>query len=669
MTPAVRRALPAAVIAMVVALAAWWVIPSASRQPLRETTVWTLLVMCAFAGWGSLVRFAVARRAPVDLGLRIAWGASALAFLGATLMTFSAMTRPVALVMVESGILLTFASLYLERAAVRARLRVWHRAARAEPGIALMTALVVFLVVVQLLGAVSEWHTNPYDDDIAYLAFAKKLSDTGAFPEPFSFRRLSALGGQTFFHELFLVRASPRQSNAFDRGACVVLIALLLAGHRTRGRRPSWLFASGAIMLVLLVENVGINTASYYSGIAFFLALFRTIAWLGDRREISPVRAAAPVALVAAVTCTLRQNFLPVPVIMLAASYAFRLRAAGWNKKQLLEPLAVMGLTFVALAPWLVGAYQSNGTFLYPLQLGTFNKALQLKASGFTFVREIRLVVWTALEGIPLHTFWLFALAIAFVREKDPRRPLWSFAIASGIGFLFLVHTLTQGDAGNIGRYAYGFLAALALAALVTVGTVRFRKPPLRRLHVAAAIAILAAFVQIVESRQKAYRGYERAFRTIDELNNQITRAPFTSPPEELLYERLQRSVPAGARLGVLLDEPHYLDFARNPIWNFDMPGYSSLPPGMPFFQGSEKLEAYFKGLGVRYVAFVKPEYSRYHYRRDYWVELVGNEMEIWRAFAPYLLSFIDSMVEISTRHKALFDESGMIVLDLEQAP
>lgn len=117
--------------------------------------------------------------------------------------------------------------------------------------------------------------------------------------------------------------------------------------------------------------------------------------------------------------------------------------------------------------------------------------------------------------------------------------------------------------------------------------------------------------------------------------------------------------------MAVMLDEPHFLDFARNPIFNLDMPGYSSLPPGLPFFMGSQKVEDYFRGLGVRYIAYVRPEYSRYHYRRDYFVELMTSEMELWRAYAPYLVNFIDSLLEIDSRHRRLFDDRGLVVIDL----
>jgi hypothetical protein len=319
----------------------------------------------------------------------------------------------------------------------------------------------------------------------------------------------------------------------------------------------------------------------------------------------------------------------------------------------------------------MVAQYQSNATFLYPIMLGTFNPALELKAAGMDLVRELHYQVWVALEGMPLKTIGVFIIVAAFLRERTPGRPLWSFLLGCLGGTTMLVHGLTQSDAGNIGRYALGFLLAFVLAAALVAGTARLGSGVVRlgRPHVAAGLALFAMLAQLVDSRTALYKQYQRWFANIDELSVVPARSFMTEPPELKIYEHLQGSVPEGARIAILLDEPYLLDFRRNPIWNLDMPGYSSLPPGMPFFRGKGELEAYLKSVGIRYLAFVRPEYSRYHYRREYWVEMVANEQEIWRAFAPYLLDFLDNEVAIAAGHKRLFEERGLVVIDMQEPP
>ena len=670
MSAAWRRRIPSIAIAALLAVAVLYVLPKANRQPLFESAAWAGVLLASFAGWGWLVARLIAPRERVDLGLMASWGASAMAFAGGCLLVPSAMNRTAALLLVDVGLLGALAGLFVDAASVHARARLAVRVVRREPKLALIGALILLAIAIQCAGGISEWHTNPYDDDIAYLPFARKMIDTGSFPEPFSFRRLSAMGGQTFFVAITTLRTGFRQANTFDRTICVVMIVMLLAGHRVRGRRPSFLFLGGVTVLFLTLQNIAINTASYFSGVVFFLALYRTLAWLGDKPRAA-WKNALPLALVGAAACTLRQNFLPIPAVTLAVSYLFRFVGAKdlrWRQR-LVEPTLAMVFSLVALAPWMVSQWQSNHTFLYPVMGGTFNQALALQSSGMTLVRELQMQIWVAIDGVvQFKTLGFFLVACAFVRERDTRKPLWSFLIGCSAGFVLLVHGLTQGDAGNIGRYAYGFLMAFALAAALQIGLTRWRGR-FGRPQVAASVALFAILLQLVFNRDWLYPAYLHQLTNIDLIAHYPVRGPDSEKREAWLYGDLQRTVPEGARMAVLLDEPYYLDFARNPIWNLDMPGYASLPPGIPFFSNADALEGYYRQIGVRYVAFVDPRYSRYHYRREYWVEMIASDSEIWRLFAPYLIDFLDRMMEIQKRHHHLYDWRGLMVIDLEAPP
>lgn len=667
-----RDVLPAALIALAIVAATFWVLPRKSRNPLEETAVWSLLVVTAFVGYGSLVRLAVARERRVDLGLRASWGAGLLCFIGGALMVPALMVRATALVLVEIGIALAVLSLARERREVSRWFRGATRFVRREPAIFVVGVVVAGVVGVHCLGAIADWHTNPYDDDIAYLAFLKKLSDTGTVLEPFSFRRLSAYGGQTFFLELASVRAAPSQGHTFDRCICVIVIALLMMGHRAHGRRPAVLFVVSTLLMLVTMQSIAINTASYFSGVLFFLALFRTLVWAEDRdtsgERVAPWKNALPIALLGVAACTLRQNYLPVPALVLAVSYLTRLRrSTGPLLQRLAEPLVAVAMSIAFLVPWFIVSWQSSRTFLYPVMPGTFHPALALNASGWNFIREIAFQTDVAVNGLPLVTLGLFFLAAAFVCEPGTRRPLGAICVGAVGGFILLVHGLTQSDAQNIGRYAFAFLVAFALAVALTAGTARLTSKP-GRLHVAAAIVLFATFSQLVISREKLWKEYGLKFDNIELLASAFPRVRETDPPELKMYvERLQGAIPPGERIAVLVDEPYHLDFRRNPIWNLDMPGYASLPPGMPSFKGSEALEHYFKTLGLRWLIFVTPEHSRYHYRRNYFLELFVNEQEIWRTYAPYLIDFIDNVTEIRKRRREVYAERGIVVIDLAE--
>jgi hypothetical protein len=674
---------PSLVLGVLVVVLLELTLPPVDRQPLLQTSLWGLVVLVSFAGWGSLVKWIVASPAErVDLGLRLSWGASAMLFVGGILMVPSVMTRDVSLLMIDIGVALSFATLVRERAGVAHSVRLGLRLIRREQRLSLLLLALAAFLAVHYLAGVTEWHTNPYDDDIAYLGFVRKLHDTGSFPEPFSFRRLASLGGQTFFLALVAIRAAANQANTFDRGVCILVIAALIAGHRVGRRRPSILFLVPAMALVPTLPLIAINTAPHFSAIAFFVALFRTAVWTADRPR-APWKNALPIALVAMTVCTLRQNFLPIPVVFLAVMYGARLHAlvsrssaaAGTTalltkaKAGLAEPLAVCLFTAIALLPWLITAWQSNGTFLYPVMLGTFNKALLMQSTSTGVVHEMRLFVWTLLEGVPLPTLGIFVLGALLLREKSDRKPVLALLVAAFAGLALLVHALSQGDAQNLGRYACAALVAFALCASLSAGLERWRPSP-RRSQLAAVVVLGALLLQPLQQPLQAdaslSKFYGRVFRNLEEA------AAATRPNEAAdfwveAYKRAQGAVPPGQRIAVLVDEPYRLDFRRNPIWNLDMPGYSSLAPGMPFFLGSQKVEDYFRGIGVRYLAFVRPDRSKYHYRREYWLRLLVDETEVWRAFAPYIIDMLDNLMEIAGRHKHLYDADTMIVLDLAE--
>ena len=131
-------------------------------------------------------------------------------------------------------------------------------------------------------------------------------------------------------------------------------------------------------------------------------------------------------------------------------------------------------------------------------------------------------------------------------------------------------------------------------------------------------------------------------------------------------YHKLQNAIPSGARLLVMLDEPYFLDYGRNEIWNLDMPGTASPAPGLPSFQGPEPFADYLRAQGIRHVAFISPDRSTHLYRRDVWFDHIYDPEEIWRSYAPYMVDVMDNLVALAATRVHLHDESGMTVLDLE---
>jgi len=154
---------------------------------------------------------------------------------------------------------------------------------------------------------------HPWDDDVAYTPLVKRLLDIGNLVEPFSFRRLGAYGGQTVLEALAGARGTLANVHLIDKGLCLGLALLAITGYaRERRTRPLWLAL--IVLLVLLLPDTAINTASYWSGAALFLALYRCVV-----REHW-----ALAGLVGAAACTLRQNFMVVAVVFHASEETIR---------------------------------------------------------------------------------------------------------------------------------------------------------------------------------------------------------------------------------------------------------------------------------------------------------------------------------------------------------
>lgn len=637
-------------------------------SPLVETALWGALCVASFAGWGAALKRALFRGASVDVGLLVAWGASVVCVLGGLLGALSLLRRPALVAVVALGVALAAWALVRPDGARRHGARATLRLARRHALFMLVAAITAGIVGFHYFAAIADWHVNPYDDEIAYLAFVKKLLDTGTFPEPYSLRRLSALGGQIVFVALVAPRAAMSQGHTFDHGVCVVMIALLVAGYRG-ARTPSLLFRMAAAVFLCVVPNMAINTASYFSGVVFTLALYRTLVFLERREGRSPWRAALVLALLSATLCTLRQNYLPLPVLLLGTSYAFLVTRGGrpWLAR-LREPLLAGAFTLLALAPYFAMGWVSNRTALFPILMGDANPVLQLKATDSTFAREASMAIQTLLDGVPVRTLPLLWILFALVRERRTRRPTWALAVGVFGSFAMTVHAFTQADVLSLGRYVFAGAMALTLVLILESGAQMPRQPrALGRSTVAGILGIGIVLIEILELRPGVVKSYERHFANIESLARTPKLAVTAS---QILCEKMQAAVPPGEAMAVLVDAPLFLDYARNPIYNLDMPGYASpLVAGkpLPFFQGASKVAEYFRSQGVRYLAFVRPDRSTYHYRRDYWIERLADNAELWRSFAPYLIDTLDTLAELATRHKVLFDEHGVVVVDLEE--
>lgn len=653
---------------------------------------WLGFLFFACAGWGYLVVRA-ARLGDVDFGLRAAWGVGGFLAVAGVLLALGVLDRTALLVGLGLGWggagwreLVTEAPLW------RGVPAGW-RVARAQPALAVLVGVLVAVAVFRMVGGVASLERNVWDDDVGYLPLVKRLLQVGDLTEPFSFRRLGAYGGQLVLQGLGAARGSMVNVHVADKGLCFGLTLLLLVGHARRvgaGALPLVL----VVLLLLSLPDVGVNTASHWSGVVGFVALHRSLVGAdGEGDERAARRWLVLAALVGAATCTLRQNYLAGVALVLVFALVGRLRAAarggGWAAAWRAERawwLIAGGGALAVLVPWWIAAFTSNRTFLFPLLPGTWNHGLSLRPTALSWMQELEYLVNAAIETEPLAIVTPLALLLMFSRDRRATWPLTALFLACAGSFLLLIHAFVGSDLPSLWRYLFGAGTALTGIFILESGLGQGREadgvrgagdatsaprtaPSPVQLPVLGRWALLAVvLLQLMLGRGRAVKTYAVMARAIGEAGALGGHGDPVAVAETRRYRAMQEAIPAGAPVAVLLDDAAYLDYARNPIANLDTPGYTSPgAPGrqLPSFAGPQALRSYFVAHGYRHVAFVRPDFSRYFYRRWYWLRELYLDVELFQVMAAYTLDTIDSLVALAEARRPLHDVDGLVVLEL----
>lgn len=625
---------------------------------LRGGIAWLGFLFFVLAGWGTIVA-RVARAEHPDAGQRVALGAAGYLAVGGVLVALGVLTRPAILVLVCVG----FTGFVWREATAPAA--IWHgvrdrlRWFRGNPALGALVVVLALFACVRIVGAVAALDRNPWDDDLAYTPLIKRLLDTGNQIEPFSFRRLGAYGGQTVLQALGAARGTLANVHLIDRGLGLGTVLLLVIGY-ARERRTQAMWLALIALAVLVLPDAAINTASYWTGVVCFLALYRCVV-----REQW-----ALVGLFGAVTCTLRQNFLATVAAFVAAVLISRLvtlarampsRAAWHHERRTWAQVACVALAVIA--PWWIAAYLSSHTFLFPIVDGTWNHALSITPAVVTWPQELEFFVSCCVDTSPITVVPILAVVLVFVVDSRFGRPLTALVFASVVGFVLLVHGLVGSEAYHVWRYEFAVAAALAIVLVLEVGAdddEQLGLAPIGRW------ILLAAFVlQISVGRGALPKQLLALFDDVREAAAIDRRGDPNARAEQRRYTAMQAALPIGAPVIVMLDDAALLDYRRNAITNLDTPGFASPDPQLPMFRGAEPLRAYLIAKGYRYAAFVRSDSSRYFFRRGFWIERMFIDAELFQIMSAYTIDAIDNFAELATTTRVLYDSDGLVVLDL----
>jgi hypothetical protein len=608
---------------------------------------WLCVLLGALSGWGWFV-VRIARVEDPDIGLRVAWGVAAYLAVAGVLLMLGIYSQPVVLAAVGIGVVGFAWREIVTPSPLLATARDGLAALRAQPLLAAIAIVLGAAVLVQMLGGIAHLDRNPWDDDIAYTPMIRRLLDCGDLIEPFSFRRLASYGGQPVLGALVGARGSLASVHMLDQTLCYGLVFMLVVGH-ARQQGASALSLVLVVAVLLFAPDISLNTASYWSGAVMFIALYRTT--VANHFIIA--------AIVAAATCTLRQNYIPVAgLFLLLTLMSARVPRMTWFRS-----LAVVG---VVMLPWLIAASISSRTFLFPVIEGTWNHGLTLGPSGWNWVDKLSLLLVTIIDSQPIVIMLVFIPLVAVTTDTRRTRPLPALLAANLIGFALLVVTFSDADPPTMWRYAFGY--TVALFCMFTLDAADADSGPVKLAPLGRWVLLAALVIQLMSSRSGHVKRYARMLGDIREVAAIEGKGDPNAQVEARRHAAMQAVVPVGAPLLVMLDDPGFLDFARNRIANLDVPGFASPGTQWPHFVGPEPVRAYLLANGYRYVAYVRSEASRYAFRRGFWLWRVFNDIEFFQAMSAYTIDVIDTFEYFATTSHILYDASGLVVLDIERS-
>jgi hypothetical protein len=646
-----------------IALLAGAVLGLADPHGLAGSGGWSLAIGGVLWGLGAAVRRAL--RISLRLGEQLLLGTVVWIFASGVLLALGIASRGPLFAVAGAGF-----AIALYELALRAR-RPPPAGPRPDTAHVLLGLALFAFLALNVLAMVAT-RGNPYDDQAAYTAFAKRLLDCGDLDEPFSFRRLSAYGGQTVLHALAALRGDVEAIDLLDRGIFYA-IAVLLVLELAQRRRLHLSLTTGVVAFLLSLWDLNANSASTWTGFACFVGAYA----FATRDDLPPRHALAITAAACAAACTLRQNYILPAGLFVIALLWFHLRArareSSWRRAWLAErtTLAITVATAIAVvAPYMIAAWTSAGSFLYPLFPGHANPALPLVPTGATLLDELRFFIVVVLNPEPIRVWWLLAPAMLLAKDPLDRRPWSALLIACGAGFVFLVHSFTLSDTFHLWRYAFAYMAALAVVFAIEAGgnlPVRHGEtsPRVRVPAIAAFITWLAVLVHFVESRANPTLRFSFG---VDNIKAALISGTRKADPYPGHYRELQQAVPAGESLAVLLDDPYHLDYRRNRIFNLDLPGVVAPPPGLPSFTTPAHWRAHLRGSGIRYLAFIDGRRSSWLYRRAGWLWRIYHDDELFRFIAAHMVDTLDTFEALAKTSRVVFDRDGFHVIDLGEA-
>jgi hypothetical protein len=524
----------------------------------------------------------------------------------------------------------------------------------------LIAVIMGFTVKTQLPPKAFNWH----DDLEKYFAHPVRMLQTGTlFGSPLSTLGSSTLGGLAVLHGIVLNHFPIPYINGVD-AVFGLLLCLILSVSVVPLRAIFLPISLIGLLIVFFINPQYVNVSALYIGSALMMASILLFSHIHEYENKKTENLPHPIltGLIYAALIVLKSTFVVFPLLHLSSSI-IALKLFGVDFRRLFRwSLSTAGLTFLFLLPWLLlhlphymhatAVQTPRSTTIapeeYPNLLSSNPLYYGASFAHYTFISiAIALpvfgIIWwkrreriqsgrTALAGLAASGFTIVAAYLLIIGLG----PLLSgygtglrytipFLIAGAPIILSLVYLWAIMDKSFGFKLSFS-ATALFLGALILVS---FSKSLTDRIHQACESGSILAFSKLAAIPE--YIAYN------EEVIYGDTR---------LRIAAAQEQIPQGQAAVVLINEPFYLDYKRNIIFDVDPAGTANpwtYMPNVDYFM----LE--YKGLAVR-ASF------------DTWLGLTQFPARNERSIAEKYIAFLESLKKIGQNADEIYNDGRIVV-------
>lgn len=618
--------------------------------------LWGIFIFLSFIGYGKLISKYCLKIQANQLFIDASLGLSFTILGGSILNYFNQISRNLLIGYIVFGIFLYLISLLRFDKHNNFWVESWRQIVRGGRVLIFLTVLLCLITVGRYAFSVAFFSFHGTDDQHAYIVFPEKMLQTGNLGiDPFSERRMiSSLGAKYFLDAFVLALTEPKNLHLVDGGIGYITFLLSIISYCIYKKLSLGKTAILGLLVSAIPSPSGNITAFYIASCIIFSLLV-----LMTENDLFQTRVARIfiISLLSSAICALKTNLIPFCATIFILYFFYDYQVSKEKAKSFTDFVFTTILTGLFLLPWMASMYKSSGTLLYPILGSGYYGTNYVTFAGhylqFNFYSFLR-ICFEILISLGLY---IPLLILGFMQEKSSRAKLSFYSGLVGIAFIIY-------GVGGYSLYYYTFPFLLPILFFLLIEQI-FRKDNTSKIaSVMCIVAFLFGFY--LQKDLEIVATIKDNIRFDQQIVFGLVNSELISKEEKLQYYKMQNSVPSGEKILARLDRNFVFDFKRNEVYIIDLPGGASLPPGMPFFIGPEKLAEYLLSKSIRYIAYSYGNEA--NFTKQIGSTMLEPQVNPWlKTETQHAFDFQDNLMKLSKTRRIIYQDEKNFILDIGQ--